>query len=73
MFAFGTVWYKLLCGDFPFKSQPPEAIIRQVGRGMKQTLANLQASRDVKDILMICWAFQADDRPDFAKLLGQLE
>ncbi|XP_062714739.1 kinase suppressor of Ras 2 [Aedes albopictus] len=73
MFAFGTVWYELLCGDFPFKSQPPEAIIWQVGRGMKQTLANLQASRDVKDILMICWAFQADDRPDFAKLLGQLE
>ncbi|XP_062559909.1 kinase suppressor of Ras 2 [Armigeres subalbatus] len=73
VFAFGTVWYELLCGDFPFKSQPPEAIIWQVGRGMKQTLANLQASRDVKDILMICWAFQADDRPDFAKLLDKLE
>lgn len=73
IFAFGTVWYELLCGDFPFKSQPPEAIIWQVGRGMKQTLANLQASREVKDILMICWAFQADDRPDFAKLLVQLE
>lgn len=73
IFAFGTVWYELLCGDFPFKSQPPEAVIWQVGRGMKQTLANLQASRDVKDILMFCWAFQADDRPDFAKLLTLLE
>ncbi|XP_055680895.1 kinase suppressor of Ras 2 [Lutzomyia longipalpis] len=73
VFAFGTVWYELLCGEFPFKSQPPEAIIWQVGRGMKQTLANLQASRDVKDILMVCWSFQADDRKDFANLLTLLE
>lgn len=73
IFAFGTVWYELLCGEFPFKSQSPESIIWQVGRGMKQTLANLQASRDVKDILMICWTYQADDRPDFQKLLSLLE
>lgn len=73
VYAFGTVWYELLCGEFPFKSQSQEAIIYQVGRGMKQTLANLQASRDVKDILMLCWSFQADDRPDFAKLLILLE
>lgn len=43
-----TVWYELLCGEWPFKGQPPEAIIWQVGKGMKQPLANLQASRDVK-------------------------
>jgi kinase suppressor of Ras 2 len=42
------VWYELLCGEWPFKAQPPEAIIWQVGVGMKQSLANLQASRDVK-------------------------
>lgn len=73
IYAFGTVWYELLCGEFPFKSQAPEAIIFQVGRGMKQTLANLQASRDVKDILMTCWAFEPGNRPDFAKLLVLLE
>lgn len=48
VYAFGTVWYELLCGEWPFNSQPPEAIIWQVGKGMKQSLANLQASRDVK-------------------------
>ncbi|XP_050068279.1 kinase suppressor of Ras 1 [Anopheles maculipalpis] len=73
IYAFGTVWYELLCGEFPFKSQPAESIIWQVGRGMKQTLANLQASRDVKDILIQCWSYHSDDRPDFAKLLTQLE
>jgi kinase suppressor of Ras 2 len=45
---FRTVWYELLCSEWPFKSQPPEAIIWQVGKGVKQPLANLQASRDVK-------------------------
>lgn len=73
IYSFGTVWYELLCGEFPFKSQPPEAVIWQVGRGMKQTLANLQTSRDVKDILMLCWHYTADDRPDFPKLLTLFE
>lgn len=45
-----TVWYELLCGEWPHKGLPPEAIIWQVGRGMKPSLANLQASRDVKVI-----------------------
>lgn len=73
VYAFGTIWYELLCGEFPFKNQPVECTIYQIGCGMKYTLANVQASRDVKDILMLCSAFQPDDRPDFAKLLTLLE
>lgn len=73
VFAFATIWYELLCGEFPFKGQPVESVIYQIGRGMKYTLANVQTSRDVKDILMVCSAFQADDRPDFAKILALLE
>lgn len=73
VYAFGTIWYELLCGEFPFKGQTVESTIYQIGRGIKYTLANLQASRDVKDILMLCSAFQPEDRPDFAKLLLLLE
>nr|XP_042901238.1 kinase suppressor of Ras 2 isoform X2 [Parasteatoda tepidariorum] len=72
IFAFGTVWYELLCGEWPFHGQPPEAIIWQVGKGMKQTLANIQASRDVKDILMTCWAYKDTERPEFSKVLLML-
>ena len=46
--TYRTVWYELLCGEWPHKGLPPEAIIWQVGRGMKPSLAHLQASRDVK-------------------------
>lgn len=38
VYAFGTVWYELLCGEWPFKNQPPEAVIWQVGKGVKQPL-----------------------------------
>ncbi|XP_072949596.1 kinase suppressor of Ras 2 isoform X3 [Epargyreus clarus] len=73
VYAFGTVWYELLCGEYPFKGQPPEAIIWQVGKGVKQSLANMQASRDIKDILMLCWSYRWSERPDFPHLLSTLE
>ena len=46
--CFRTVWYELLSGEWPFKTLSPEAIIWQIGKGMKQSLSHIQASRDVK-------------------------
>ena len=46
VYAFGTVWYELLTGEWPWKQQPPEAIIWQAGRGIKPSLANLQVRRE---------------------------
>jgi len=48
-----TIWYELLCLEWPFQKQPPESIIWQVGKGMKQSLTHIQASRDVKVISLI--------------------
>ena len=48
LLGFSTLWYELLSTEFPFKKQPAEAIIWQVGRGLKQSLGHIQASRDVK-------------------------
>ena len=72
VYSFGTVWFELLCGEWPHKGLSPEEIIWQVGRGMKPSLAHLQASRNVKDILMACWSYRADDRPEFSGLLQLL-
>ncbi|KAG5331254.1 KSR1 Kinase, partial [Acromyrmex charruanus] len=69
VFAFGTIWYELLCGEWPFRGQPTEAIIWQVGKGMKQSLSYLQASRDVKDVLMYCWSYHAKRRLDFIEII----
>jgi len=73
IFAFGTVWFEMLTGEWPWKTIGPESIIWLVGRGMKPSLANLQASRDVKDILVMCWTYNADHRPDFTHLSKMLE
>nr|XP_022344964.1 kinase suppressor of Ras 2-like isoform X3 [Crassostrea virginica] len=73
IYAFGTIWYELLVGDWPFRNQPPECIIWQVGRGIKQSLGSVMASKEVKDVLMDCWSYQPDDRPQFRTLLKLVE
>lgn len=73
LYAFGTVWYELLCNEWPFRSQPCETVIWQVGRGMKQSLSTVSAPREVKDILMSCWAFSPQERPDFVQITKALE
>uniref|UniRef100_A0A6A7FVD0 Kinase suppressor of Ras 2-like isoform X1 n=1 Tax=Hirondellea gigas TaxID=1518452 RepID=A0A6A7FVD0_9CRUS len=73
VYSYGTVWFELLCGELPHKGLPPEAVIWQVGRGIKPSLAHLQASRDVKDILMDCWSYRPDERPDFAVLQKKIK
>lgn len=72
VYSFGTVWYELLCGEWPHRGLVPEAVIWQVGRGMKPSLANLQASRDVKDILLSCWNYVPDDRPELSSMSSHL-
>ncbi|XP_061189617.1 kinase suppressor of Ras 2-like isoform X5 [Saccostrea echinata] len=73
VYAFGTIWYELLVGDWPFRNLAPECIIWQVGRGIKQSLGSVMASKEVKDVLMICWTYQPDDRPHFKHLLKAVE
>ena len=65
--------YELLTAEWPWKEKPPESIIWMVGKGMKPSLANLQASREVKDILLMCWTFKPEHRPDFAHLSNTID
>ena len=73
VFGFGTVWFELLTNEWPWRHAPPETIIWLVGKGMEPSLANLQASKDVKDLLRVCWAFRPEKRPDFTVLKELLD
>ncbi|RMX57432.1 hypothetical protein pdam_00006986 [Pocillopora damicornis] len=73
MYAFGTVWYEMCSRSWPFEKNIPESIIWQVGKGVKQSLANIDIPREVKDTLTVCWAFEPDRRPTFGNLLRTLE
>lgn len=74
MYAFGTVWYELLTSSLPFQGYCAESIIWQVGNGRKQSLSHFQGSKEVKDILMACWARDPSHRQEFSDsgVMGQL-
>ncbi|ELK37417.1 Kinase suppressor of Ras 2 [Myotis davidii] len=60
-------------GEWPFKTQPAEAIIWQMGTGMKPNLSQIGVGKEISDILLFCWAFEQEERPTFTKLMDMLE
>ncbi|XP_053131223.1 kinase suppressor of Ras 1 [Hemicordylus capensis] len=75
IYAFGTVWYELQAREWPFRSQPAEALIWQIGsgEGMKQVLAASSLGKEVGEILSACWSFDLSERPSFTLLMEMLE
>uniref|UniRef100_A0A8D0HBP8 Kinase suppressor of ras 2 n=1 Tax=Sphenodon punctatus TaxID=8508 RepID=A0A8D0HBP8_SPHPU len=73
VFALGTIWYELHAREWPFKTQPAEAIIWQMGRGMKPNLSQIGMGKEISDILFFCWAYEQEERPTFTKLMEMLE
>uniref|UniRef100_A0A8C6W862 non-specific serine/threonine protein kinase n=1 Tax=Nannospalax galili TaxID=1026970 RepID=A0A8C6W862_NANGA len=75
VYAFGTVWYELQARDWPFKHQPAEALIWQIGsgEGVKRVLASVSLGKEVSEILSACWAFDLQERPSFSLLMDMLE
>lgn len=72
VYAFSTIWYELLTYSFPFARESPDRIVWMVGSGMKTPLHNIKAIREVKELLLRCWSFSADDRPSFPEILALL-
>lgn len=70
-----TVWYELQARDWPFKHQPAEALIWQIGsgEGVRRVLASVSLGKEVGEILSACWAFDLQERPSFSLLMDMLE
>uniref|UniRef100_A0A8V1AP58 non-specific serine/threonine protein kinase n=1 Tax=Gallus gallus TaxID=9031 RepID=A0A8V1AP58_CHICK len=75
IYAFGTVWYELQAREWPFKNQPAEALIWQIGsgEGVKQILATISLGKEINEILSACWSFDLSERPSFTVLMDMLE
>ncbi|CAL8344718.1 unnamed protein product [Lota lota] len=73
VFAFGTIWYELHAREWPYKSQPAEVIMWQVGSGQKPNLTQIGMGKEISDIVLLCWASQQEERPSFSKLVDLLE
>lgn len=42
-----TIWYELHAREWPYKSQPAEAIIWQIGSGMKPNLSQTGMGKEI--------------------------
>ncbi|XP_072099664.1 kinase suppressor of Ras 1-like isoform X5 [Mobula birostris] len=75
VYAFGTIWYELQARDWPFKNQPVEAIIWQVGsgKGVNNLLAQISFGKEITEILAACWSCSQSERPTFSQLMDMLE
>lgn len=75
VYAFGTVWYELQAREWPFKHQPAEALIWQIGsgEGVRRVLTSVSLGKEVGEILSACWAFDLQERPSFSLLMDMLE
>ncbi|NXN99782.1 KSR1 Kinase, partial [Rhinopomastus cyanomelas] len=75
VYAFGTVWFELQAREWPFKSQPAEALIWQIGsgEGVRQVLSTVSLGKEVNEILSACWSFDLGERPSFTVLMEMLE
>ncbi|XP_027607465.1 kinase suppressor of Ras 1 isoform X2 [Pipra filicauda] len=75
IYAFGTVWYELQAREWPFRTQPAQALIWQIGsgEGVRQLLATVSLGKEVNEILSACWAFDLSERPSFTVLMDMLE
>ncbi|CAJ0596855.1 unnamed protein product [Cylicocyclus nassatus] len=72
VFAFSTIWFELLTSSFPFAGECSDRIIWMVGNGLKAPLYNMNASPDVKELLLRCWSFTDTNRPSFTEILAAL-
>ena len=46
-FSYSTIWYELHAREWPFKNQPAEVIIWQVGSGMKPNLTQIGMGKEI--------------------------
>ncbi|XP_032802970.2 kinase suppressor of Ras 2 isoform X3 [Petromyzon marinus] len=73
VYAFGTIWYELQARDWPFHGQPAEAIIWQVGNGLKPDPTPVSMVKEILDIILACWSNDPEERPTFTQLMEMIE
>ncbi|XP_064619141.1 uncharacterized protein LOC135482744 isoform X2 [Lineus longissimus] len=72
IFAFGTVLYELMCGQFPFHGCHAQALIYGVCKGKRTPLKHLRCSVKIKNLIRDCWSETPKYRPDFSHINREL-
>lgn len=73
VFAYGSLWYELVSGAFPWAGVHPQALLWQAASGLKPPLHQLPALKELRDLILQAWALDPDARPGFSHLLHILD
>jgi kinase suppressor of Ras 2 len=73
VYAFGTLLYELITGEFPLKGLRLEEFLWLVTSGHRQSLANLACNSVLKVLIERCWTHCPELRPDFAEINHELQ
>ncbi|XP_075264920.1 uncharacterized protein LOC142357096 isoform X2 [Convolutriloba macropyga] len=73
VYAFGVVCFELMSSRFLHENMGSQSIIWSVGSGCRNTLANFQSSKFIKDFLMSCWSMNPEKRPLFAHIHSTIQ
>lgn len=72
VYAFGTVLYELMHGEYPFRKCPAHAIVWQVSSGYKQPVSDIKTTPQMKQLTEQCWEV-VQHRPTFKCILRKLQ
>ncbi|RUS72134.1 hypothetical protein EGW08_020107 [Elysia chlorotica] len=73
VYAFGTIMFEVLSGQFPFHGMSPEKIIWQVCANQRHALFTFKCSLAIKTLIEDCWAHEPLYRPEFRELFKDLQ
>lgn len=73
--AFGTIWYEMLTGQFPhvWSQLRPEQLIYQIGAGKTMPNTHVTDCKEARSIIRICFSYKIRKRPEFDDIIKTLE
>lgn len=72
VYAFGTLMYELMTGQYPYYGLQPETIIWKTCANQKQSLAKVNATRVLTHLIDVSWSHDPKKRPTFAEISREL-
>ncbi|XP_060083113.1 kinase suppressor of Ras 1-like [Ylistrum balloti] len=72
VYAFGTLMYEIMSGQYPYYGLQPETIIWKTCANQKQPLGKINATRVLTNLIDLCWSHDPKKRPTFGEISREL-
>mmetsp|Transcript_36247 Transcript_36247/g.104375 ORF Transcript_36247/g.104375 Transcript_36247/m.104375 type:complete len:294 (+) Transcript_36247:116-997(+) len=75
VYSYGMILFEIVCREIPFEEEEPAAVGRLTVQGARPDLEAVppDCPPDLRQLMILCWAHDPTDRPDFTKILDILK